>query len=184
MSPRTLHRVVIREELVKLTGNYKLAVLLHELDWRQRDAYDKTGKLDFFSRTTTQLMERTLMELSPQTVMRMVRELETGGWLQIRNDPADPTGRGKQYKVDVLRLREDLAGLGFPLEGWAFSKTEDGFSIVEQASSKMEKGSSKTENHIRNSKQVDNYTSKSGESESEDLLSAEEIRELLQEGIQ
>lgn len=156
--PKTLHRVVIREELVKLTGNYKLAVLLHELDWRQRDAYNTTGEVGWFGRTTADLVERTLMELSPQTIMRMVRQLEAGGWLQIRDDPEDVTGRRKQYLVNVLRLRDDLAELGFPLEGWAFSKTENGYSIREKPSSKMEKGSSKTENHIRNSKQVDSYT--------------------------
>jgi hypothetical protein len=155
---KALHKVIIREELVELTGNYKLAVLLHELDWRQRDAFNKTGAVCWFSRTTGELVERTLMKLSPQTIMRMVRELEAGGWLEIRDDPGDVTGRRKQYRVNVLKLRDDLDELGFPLEGWAFSKTEDGFSIKENASSKMEKGSSKTENHYGYSKQVDGYT--------------------------
>lgn len=145
MQPRKLRRVVIKEELVALTGSYKRAIILHQLDYWQGAEFERTGRLGWFRRSAAEIAERTLINLSASNILAHVAALVDAGWVERRNDPADLTGKAKQYRVNLEKLRRDLAGLGYPLEGWTFSETEKAFSKTERGFSKTKQTLSKTE---------------------------------------
>jgi hypothetical protein len=163
--PRKLKRVIIREEYVALTGDYKKAVLLHELEYRQTRAYDLDGYLEeegerlgrqgvaanvapskgWFRRPAEQLSQDTLLNLSPSNILSHLQVLIARGWVQERKNPSQRRDRTKQYRLNLVRLKTDLEQIGYQLEGWALdSLANEGeraasipFSKTENAFSKL-----------------------------------------------
>lgn len=176
--PRKLKRVIIREEYVALTGDYKKAVLLHQLEWCQSQAYDidrylgEEGKRlaqegvesniqpanGWFSKKASDLSEETLLGLSDSNIALHLGFFVERGWLQERANPRHKWDRRKQYRLDLVRIKTDLEKIGYQLEGWdlgaltpsnsTFSKIENGISKTENAFSKTKNGVSILEDRI------------------------------------
>ena len=140
MSPRRLKRVVIKEELVELTGDFKYALILNQfIYWteRRRD-FDRfieeekkraktEGKELNISKTggwvyksTDNLAEELMLGKSKSTLSRYVKELEEMGYLESRQNPEYKWDKTKQYRVNLIKINRDLLELGYHLEGYKF----------------------------------------------------------------
>ena len=58
---------------------------------------------------------------SPSTIRRVIVRLVNKGWLRERNNPRCAWDKTKQYRVNLLRLKNNLAELGYPLQGCGLS---------------------------------------------------------------
>lgn len=178
--PRKLKRVIIREEYVALTGDYKKAVILHELEYRQSKTYDLDGYLEeeglrmaqqgstanilpargWFRRPAEQLSKDTLLNLSASNILTHIQFLIQRGWLQERKNPDELRDRTKQYRLDLCQLKTDLEMIGYQLEGWSLESLrgeeirweESAFSKTKNAISVLENGNHKTENPFSKTK--------------------------------
>lgn len=86
-----------------------------------------------------------MLNMAPNTILRHVKFLVEKGWLDERNNPVHKWDRTKQYRVNLLKIHNDLLEIGYTLQDY---KIELPFSKMENAFSKMENGSSKMENQI------------------------------------
>ena len=130
---------VIREELVKLTGDAIAAVILNQLlYWTQRvDDFDELlaeeakrnseinvpPRHGWIYKTSEELGEETLMGLSAKTIRRHLTELVAGGWLQERSNPENAWDKTLQYRVNVSKVQRDLFQLGYALHGYPLDPT-------------------------------------------------------------
>lgn len=165
-----LKRVVIKEELVHLTGDYFKAILLNQFIYWSERVYDfdkfieeerERMKQDgqelnmlptkgWIYKTAEELADETMLGVSVQTIGRHLKVLIDQGYLLQRNNPEHKWDRTKQYRVNLTKIRKDLESTGYVLEGYAMlnaiSKMENANSTVEDANSKMENGDSVLEN--------------------------------------
>ena len=130
---------VIREELVKLTGDAIMAVVLNQLlYWTQRvDDFDELlaeeakrnaemnvqPRYGWIYKTAEELGEETLMGLSAKTIRRHLSELVAGGWLQERSNPENAWDKTRQYRVNVSKVQRDLFVWGYALQGYPLEGT-------------------------------------------------------------
>lgn len=135
---RQLRRVVIKEELVHLTGNVFKAVILNQfIYWSQRmsdvDRYieEESRRMEsdgealkvkptngWIYKSADDLLEETMLGISRQSVNRCLNALIDQGYLLWRHNPEHRWDRTKQYRVDFVRVRRDLADLGYTLDGY------------------------------------------------------------------
>lgn len=159
-----LKRVVIKEELVALTRDYTLAILLNQMIyWSERtkdaDKYIreeqkrmKTEGIEanialthgWIYKKAEELAEETMMSLSNQTIGRKLDFLIKNQWLDVRHNPEHKYDRTKQYRVNFIKIQVDLHKLGYHLEGY---KIDVPNSMMENANSTVENGHSILENH-------------------------------------
>ena len=136
---KKLKRVVIKEELVELTGNYKLALVLNQfLYWTERvgiKRYNKfekeetqraAGEVDgleggWIYKTSKDLSEELMIDVSDTTVRRYINELEDQGYLIERRNPKIKFDQTKQYRILLLEVKNDLEELGYQLQGYKYS---------------------------------------------------------------
>ena len=137
--PNELKRVVIKEELLRLTGDMFRAIILNQfIYWSQRvrdvDRFiseeqkrmeQEASELNikptngWIYKTADELLEETMLGISRQSVNRYVSTLVEQGYLMCRNNPDHKWDRTKQYRVDFVKVRHDLAVLGYTLDGYA-----------------------------------------------------------------
>lgn len=160
-----LKRVVIKEELVALTGNYVDAILLQQfIYWSERtrdvDRYIKEEKErcqrygedaviiekshGWIYKSAEELSSETMIGLSPSSIRRHIKDLINKGWLNNRNNPKFKWDRTIQYRVDMIKIQNDLLTIGYALEGYkvdisAISKIENGSSEIENQSEQNRK---------------------------------------------
>lgn len=65
--------------------------------------------------------------MAPNTILRHVKFLVEKGWLDERNNPVHKWDRTKQYRVNLLKIHEDLMEIGYTLQDY---KVEVPFCIV------------------------------------------------------
>lgn len=131
-----LKRVVAKEELIALTGDFVEAVLLNEfIRWtnriyefnefidREKNRADKEGvKINiryangWISKTVRDISKESLLNLSTQTVRMHLRNLVEDGWLVERESVLDPFDKTKEYKVNLDRIEKCLNKLGYKLD--------------------------------------------------------------------
>ncbi|SDL78983.1 DnaD domain protein [Halarsenatibacter silvermanii] len=142
MAPEKLKRVVIKEELVELTGDFKYALILNQfIYWteRRRD-FDKfieeekkrarsEGRELNISKTggwvyksSDDLADELMLGKSKPTLSRYVKKLEEMGYLESRQNPQYSWDKTKQYRVNLIKVNRDLLELGYHLEGYRFEK--------------------------------------------------------------
>ncbi|TEB04753.1 Replication initiation and membrane attachment [Pelotomaculum schinkii] len=180
-----LKRVIIKEEFVALTGDMCKAIILNQfIYWSERvNDFDKfiaeekirseQSSMDmiieptngWIYKTAEELSEETMLGMAPNTILRHVKALLEKGWLDERYNPNHKWDRTKQYRVNLLKINQDLVKIGYVLQDYKvelpFSKTENAFSKMENAKSILENGSSKMENRIvQNGKAIPEITTK------------------------
>jgi hypothetical protein len=130
---RDLRVAVIREEFVALTHDPLVAVVLNQLVyWTQR-----VKDFDFFLqeekslypnctiqprhgwiyKTAEELIQETMFQVSKSTMLRYLNTLLTSGWIDKRTNSTDKWDRTTQYRVNLRKLQEDLARIGYTLPG-------------------------------------------------------------------
>lgn len=145
MRMQPLKRVVIKEELVALTGDITKSIVLNQLIyWSERvrdvSAYKKQEnarrlammgyEFDFDKELLTDLQygwiyksaqemaDEIMMSGSRVMVSRIFKEFEKNGWVISRRNPKNKMDKTKQYRVDIVQIQKDLYELGYNLEGY------------------------------------------------------------------
>lgn len=140
-----LKRVVIKEELVALTGDITKSIVLNQLIyWSERvrdvSAYKKQEnarrlammgyEFDFdkdlltdlqygwIYKSAQEMADEIMMSGSRVMVSRIFKEFEKNGWVISRRNPKNKMDKTKQYRVDIVQIQKDLYELGYNLEGY------------------------------------------------------------------
>lgn len=135
---KPLKRVVIKEELVELTGDYRPALILNQfIYWIERmydaDKYileekeralkeDMEINMDeskgWIYKTAEELSEELMTGMSKSTIGRYIKELVSAGYLHQRRNPKYKWDKTMQYRVNLYKVQLDLAKLCYALEGY------------------------------------------------------------------
>lgn len=135
---KKLKRVVIKEELVELTGDYRPALILNQfIYWTERmndaDKYileEKERALKeqlevsieeskgWIYKTAEELNEELMVGMSKATIGKYIKQLVEAGYLSKRNNPKYKWDKTLQYRVDLVKVQTDLGKLGYALEGY------------------------------------------------------------------
>ena len=121
-----LKRVVIKEELVELTGNYKLALMLNQLlYWTERVGpkrynqfvkeelkreIDDTDNLKggWIYKKAEEIAEELMLNITSETARNWLKELEKQEYILSRKNPYEKWDHTKQYRVNLLKIQSDL----------------------------------------------------------------------------
>ena len=135
---KPLKRVVIKEELVALTGDFRPALILNQfIYWIERmydaDKYileerERASKEDmelnmteskgWVYKTAEELNEELMIGVSVPTIRKYIKQLVEAGYLHQRKNPKYNWDKTLQYRVDLYKVQLDLAKMGFALEGY------------------------------------------------------------------
>jgi DNA-binding MarR family transcriptional regulator len=132
-------RVVIREELVKLTGDWLSALVLNQfMYWSERTKdvgsflkeENKRRTEQTFSeddienfkhgwiyKTAEELNDELMVGISRHTISRRIDLLVEKGWLTRRNNPKYKWDHTYQYRTNTLKIEEDLLKIGYSING-------------------------------------------------------------------
>lgn len=151
--------VVIREEFIAITGDPLIAAVLNQLVyWSQRvsnvDLFMEEEKASppkegsslqygWFYKTSSELIEETMLCVTPVTLRRYLNFLEECGWIETRTNPQNKWDRTTQYRVNLRKLSSDLQGEGYALPGFlkdAFSPNSQNGSFDGQKTKNLPSG--------------------------------------------
>ena len=176
---RPLKRSVIKEELVALTGDYIKAIILNQFIYWSERVHDfdhfvveeqqrmKNEGLTLNMQPTNgwiyksaeDLIGETMLGISAATIGRHIQVLVDKGYLLWRHNPEHRWDRTKQYRIDFVKTRTDLANIGYSLEGYAFFKTKNASFNMQNAKFKMKNGSFKMKDRtLENEKAIPEIT--------------------------
>lgn len=134
MANSILKRAVIKEELVKLTGNCAMAITLNQLLYWSKRVKDSDGLIaEELERISTnkvsdlrhgwiykssEELSQEIMLGSPSTVRRNLKELVNQKYVFERRNPNPRYKFDKtlQYRVNLVKIVEELNELGYRLE--------------------------------------------------------------------
>jgi DNA-binding MarR family transcriptional regulator len=143
---RKLRRVVIKEELVALTGDPIKAIILNQaLYWteiiyeadqdkiQQIESLKKIGESERAGKMTRELrhgwfwksaeeLTEEIMISTRATVDRKLRELVKEGYIMSRKNPTNKMDRTNHYRANIEFIQSELEKLGYALEGYPLSK--------------------------------------------------------------
>ena len=146
---KPLKRVVIKEELVELTGDFRPALILNQfIYWSERmydaDKYimeekeralkeDLIVNIDeskgWIYKTAEELSEEIMTGMSKSNVGRYIKQLVEKGYLIQRRNPKYKWDKTYQYRVNLYKIQLDLGKMGYVLEGY---KLLPNIKIVEE----------------------------------------------------
>ena len=135
---KPLKRVVIKEELVELTGDFRPALILNQfIYWIERmydtDKYireenERALKHDlevsmeeskgWIYKTAEELNNELMIGMSKATIGKYIKQLVEAVYLIQRRNPKYKWDKTLQYRVDLYKIQLDLAKLGYALEGY------------------------------------------------------------------
>ncbi len=162
---RPLKRIVIKEELVALTGNYIDAILLNQfLYWSQHvndfdvflteeatrmEDMGQTANVDlrngWIYKKAEELSEETMLRLSKSNMMNHITKLIEAGWIEQRRNPKNKMDKTFQYRLNLIQIQRDLLSIGYNLDGYPLPWTVPSIPPTEPRNSTSELRSSKTE---------------------------------------
>ncbi len=132
--PRKLKRVVIKEELVELTGHWRMALILNQfLYWSERhhdfDRFiaeeqarnpESTTPLThgWIYKSAKELLNELMIDMSEVTLRRDIKLLVERGYLAEQYNPDKRWDRELQYRPDVRLIQRDLQELGYTLDNY------------------------------------------------------------------
>lgn len=141
-----LRTSVVRECLVALTGSSRTARILDQfLYWAERvndvDRYiqeekarcEQTGGTfdaplthGWIYKAAVELIDEIMLDESEQTVRKDITLLVEWGYLSQRSNPTHKWDRTIQYRVNLLKIQEDLQEIGYALEGYPLLRENQG----------------------------------------------------------
>lgn len=136
---------VLREELFVLTQDTFKAIALNQLIyWSERmadvdqyiaeeslrmrqDGIDSNMKPSsgWIYKSAEELNDEAMLSASRQSTNRLLQALVDDGYLLWRYNPDHKWDRKKQYRVDFVRIQNDLMKLGYTLHGYAWLNLSD-----------------------------------------------------------
>lgn len=134
MEPQKLKRVVIKEELVALTGNYVDAILLNQLlYWSERvkdfdlfmqqeaetESREPENQLfGWIYKSFKELSDETMLGLVPNSIKTHLNNLCEKGFIFVREN-RNNWDRRKEYKINLKYIQKELILLGYSLDGYS-----------------------------------------------------------------
>ena len=155
---KKLKRVVIKEELVNLTGKVNQAIVLNQMIyWSERvkdsdkfikeeldrvrkfadgseeslENIKKTLESGWIYKTSDEMISDCMLTISRQTMNRIFDNLVENSWISKRRNPKYKWDKTWQYRVNLNEIQKDLLKLGFNLEGYTLPQCEDEPSNVQ-----------------------------------------------------
>lgn len=144
MEPKKIKKVVIREDLVAITGDYKKAVILGQfIYWAERVAdadkfiqkeneiAAKNGEegrellYGWIYKTADELAEEVMLGLSVSQIRRYVSEIVEMGFVDRRKNPNYKWDRTWQYRVNLVNIAKALKEKDYPLSDYKIFLPED-----------------------------------------------------------
>lgn len=141
-----LKRLVLKEELFILTGKTYDALVLNQLIyWSERmkdsegfieeelkrarqypdrnhesaEEIAETLKSGWIYMSSTKMIEENMIDVSRKTMDRIFERLVDSGWLSKRRNPKYKWDKTWQYRINLLKIQQDLHTLGYNLDGYA-----------------------------------------------------------------
>lgn len=134
-----LKRVVIKQELVELTGDYRAALILNQfIYWTERmrdtDKYireekeraikedisvDISESNGWIYKSAEELNDELMVGMSKPTIRKYIKQLIEQGYIHERQNPKYKWDKKTQYRVNLYNIQLDLAKLGYALEGYS-----------------------------------------------------------------
>jgi DNA-binding MarR family transcriptional regulator len=129
---------VIKEEFVRLTGDFMKALVLNQMIyWSERmgdtDRYIQeekaraekfTGESPDFGlshgwiyKKAEELVDELMVGIHQTTMAKHLNSLVESGWLDRRRNPKYKIDKTYQYRVNLLKVQQDLDKLGYTLRG-------------------------------------------------------------------
>lgn len=135
---KKLKRVVIKEELVELVGDFRPAIILNQfIYWTERmfdtDKYIREEKeralkndteidieesCGWIYKTSEELNEELMVGMSVPTIRKYIKQLVEVGYITQRRNPKYKWDKTMQYRVDMYKVQKELGKLGYALEGY------------------------------------------------------------------
>jgi DNA-binding MarR family transcriptional regulator len=172
MTTENLKCAVLREEFSVLTDHYIQALALNQfVYWENhtKDAalyqeeekqrfnneskFNEETKYGWIYKTAEELAKEILLDVHPTTVRRHLKVLEEKGYLFKRTNSRYKWDKTYQYRVNLVKVVNDLERLGYPIKGyeWLISgednkkplSDQDNSSNKENAGSRMHDNGSK-----------------------------------------
>ncbi|OJW54578.1 MAG: hypothetical protein BGO67_10555 [Alphaproteobacteria bacterium 41-28] len=128
---RVLKVSIVREELVELTGDPLVAIVLNQLlYWTERVKdfdllLEEERKFNlecnvsprhgWIYKTADELTEETMLRVSHPTMRKYLKLLVEKSWVDERAHPLDKWNKTTQYRVNIRKLQEDLKTIGHTL---------------------------------------------------------------------
>lgn len=133
-------RVVIKEEFIEITGDFKLAIVLNQMIyWSERVSdFDKFIKEEkqrqtvenqefaidlqngWIYKKANELAEECMITNSEATMRRYLDKLVEFGFLNTRRNPKYRWDKTLQYRVDLRKIQQVLMSKGYVLENYRF----------------------------------------------------------------
>ena len=141
ITPHRLLRVILKEELIAITGNPYAAIILGQMMyWAERVSdYDKfideenqrqqlslnpepsiSRTNGWIYKTAKDLAAETMMGMSHNSVRKYIKQLVSSGFLNERCNPQHKWDHTKQYRVSLYNISLELSKRGYPLDGYQF----------------------------------------------------------------
>lgn len=134
-----LKRVVIKQELVELTGDYRAALILNQfIYWTERmrdtDKYireekeraikedisvDISESNGWIYKSSEELNDELMVGMSKPTIRKYIKQLIEQGYIHERQNPKYKWDKKTQYRLNLYNIQLDLAKLGYALEGYS-----------------------------------------------------------------
>lgn len=133
-----LKRVVIKEELVAITGDFVLAIILNQfLYWSDRvrdfdkllleekERAEKDGEKvniepanGWIYKKAEELIDETMLGMTRQSMRNNISRLITQGYVLERSNPKYKWDKTKQYRINFQKIKDDLNKKGYTLDGY------------------------------------------------------------------
>lgn len=108
-----MKRIVLKEELAAITGDYKLAMVLNQMMYWSERTKEASG---WVYKSGEELSEEMLMHVSGYSMRTYLKKLVTLGFLEERCNPLMKWDKTKQYRVNAAAVREAVIRAGFSVE--------------------------------------------------------------------
>ncbi len=136
---RKLKRVVVKEELVALTGDLESALILNqfiywservkdfdkfimeEAEIREKECLEKPNiqlSNGWIYKDMEELKGELMLSCSIATISRKLSKIVDSGWLDRRNNPEHKWDKRYQYRVNLNKIALDLYELGYALQDY------------------------------------------------------------------
>jgi len=152
-------KVVIREDLVALTMDYRAAVILNQLIyWTRRvhdfdkfiqEEYNRNPECNvayrygWIIKTAQDLADETMLGLSRQTIRSILKSLIEVGFIEESYLEDNKWDKSTKYRLNLVNLQESLFKLGYPLNDFTISENLQNSRMLSSQHSKVQAGHSR-----------------------------------------
>jgi hypothetical protein len=143
--PKKSKRVVIKEELVELTGDWLSALILNQMMYWSERVYDVNNylkeendrriknnlkeldndieslKSGWIYKKAEDLIKELMIDFSRNTIHRKMNILLKNEYILRRKNPKYKWDKTYQYRINNLKIQEDLFKLGYSINGEALT---------------------------------------------------------------